>query len=193
MKPLTIEELKALEVGDWVWVVDLAYNSGKYIQIASIADNVIFCNNSNSIYSMNFYKKHWLAYKNKEQAEGVYDRLQTECDDKERYTIELFNRAKEAERELKEIKTRMVNGKIVELPYKIETLKTGDTVYYIQEYFNDATLKHEREVKRTIIDYITKDHIEVNNGVWLSADNFWLIREAAERRLAELKGEKGNG
>ena len=62
MKPLTIEQLKALEAGDWVWVVDLysGVNSG-YVQID---DNFVDC------VDFSDYGTNWLAYKNKEQAEA---------------------------------------------------------------------------------------------------------------------------
>lgn len=70
MKPLTIEQLKALEVGDWVWVVDKGARSSAYFKIIDTAlmfdiisiDTSLWLNYSN-------YGKTWLAYKNKEQAE----------------------------------------------------------------------------------------------------------------------------
>lgn len=59
MKPLTIEQLKALEVGDWVWVIQVGNDkSGGYMTISAI---------NQKAYS--HYGKEWLAYKNKEQAE----------------------------------------------------------------------------------------------------------------------------
>ena len=33
MKPLTIEELRALQVGDWVWVVELDKSYSHYVQL----------------------------------------------------------------------------------------------------------------------------------------------------------------
>lgn len=77
MKPLTIEQLKALEVGDWVWVewetqdpIDWRYAKQKaYFKI-------IEPENSDSIRFNNFvpmkysdYGTKWIAYKNKEQEE----------------------------------------------------------------------------------------------------------------------------
>lgn len=75
MKPLTIDELKALEVGDWVWIVnkanpkrtgyfeifDKTYNSIILFRTRKFADAELFYTD---------YGKTWLAYKNKEQAEA---------------------------------------------------------------------------------------------------------------------------
>ena len=72
-KTLTIEELKALEVGDWVWVEAInAPNSlfRGYYQIRPNAERskLIFCGIEHD-YSITDYGTKWLAYKNKEQAE----------------------------------------------------------------------------------------------------------------------------
>lgn len=146
MKALSIEELKVLPVGDYVWVVGIEHDFSEYGQIKCNSQEKWVSGTSEYLYFN--YGKTWVAYKNKEQAE---------C-----------------------------KGELVELPYKIEKLHIGDTIYYIQEYFNDATLKHEKKVLRTNIDYIAKGYIEVNNGVWLQPNQFWLIKEQAEQKLKEL-------
>ena len=162
MKPLTIEELRNLPVGDWVWIVDEEDGVSFYarhdeeccvtMHPKTHCDEFAYTSADEfGAYDFTDYGKTWLAYRNKEQAEA--------------------------------------RGEIVELPCKTETLHVGDTVYYIQSYFNEATLRGELHVKRTTIDYLAKDYIEVNNGLWLSTHEFWLIPEEAERRLAELKGE----
>lgn len=81
MKPLTIEELKALEVGDWVWVelihrledVD-KFTEGQYFQIHYGGINSIQCyklGGSNELLLLfSDYGTKWIAYKNKEQAES---------------------------------------------------------------------------------------------------------------------------
>lgn len=73
MKPLSIEELKALEVGDWVWVVDIEspkHGSG-YWQVHGFAETHIHLNQGTArwVAPKALYGKGWLAYKNKEQAE----------------------------------------------------------------------------------------------------------------------------
>lgn len=220
MKPLTIEELKALPIGDWVWIVVLksdcinkAHN-GKYYHIqhcGSFGDKELWCGwqGYGTAFEYSDYGTKWIAYKNKEQAEISHERHETgkmakivglcdyndmtceQCRLKNNMHVCMHRLAmqKLLDAGYVNIEDRKQKGEIVELPYKTEKLQLGDTVYYLQNYFNDATLQHERKVKRTVIDYIAKDYIEVNNGVWLSVENFWLIPEEAERRLAELKGE----
>lgn len=163
MKPLTIEQLKELEVCDWVWIVSPYHKQdGMYLQKYSKDDEFFKATSTEVIIDRRYsdYGKTWLAYKNKEEAEDVYDKLQAECDDKERYTIELYNRAREVERELKEIKTRIAKGEIIELPC-INTVNR----YLIQVVYRDKTFG--------IVTQLFKRSEE----------------DKAERRLAELKGE----
>lgn len=75
MKPLTIEELKALEVGDWVWLVDKAMGLSYYRQKNHHdTTHCLFerCINDMAlnIFRWADYGKSWLAYKNKEMAEA---------------------------------------------------------------------------------------------------------------------------
>ena len=74
MKPLNIEQLKSLEVGDWVWVKSLLewddyYNTGRYVEIDCIdEDNLCFVADCKD-WEYRDYGETWLVYKNKEQAE----------------------------------------------------------------------------------------------------------------------------
>lgn len=79
MKPLTIEQLKNLEVGNWVWIIDFEKtvykpisDSGKYFQIHYTGQNTLqFYNGNNDLLVLfSDYGTKWLAYKNKEQAEA---------------------------------------------------------------------------------------------------------------------------
>lgn len=110
MKPLTVEELKALKVGDWVWISRSSNNkTSGYVTDIDFTAKMFTCKSVNRVATtarIADYGTTWLAYKNKEEAEGVYDKLQAECDDKERYTIELYNRAREAERRFAELKEK---------------------------------------------------------------------------------------
>lgn len=78
-KPLTIDELKALKEGAWVWIVDISHNFSTYIR-KSIEDIFparsvfeTYFRYSKSIYETTYtyddYGTKWLAYKNKEQSE----------------------------------------------------------------------------------------------------------------------------
>ena len=75
MKPLTIEELKSLEVGDWVWVVYVEHpQASEYIQKSDKSDNEKYIKVANIPFGGNLfyydYGKTWTAFKNKEQAES---------------------------------------------------------------------------------------------------------------------------
>lgn len=73
MKPLTIEELKALEVGDWVWIDDGICKGYRKITLTSVHGMCLGASDSLNTFRYRDYGKTWLAYKNKEQAEGQYD------------------------------------------------------------------------------------------------------------------------
>lgn len=74
MKPLTIEELKSLEGGDWVWLCGKYENFGEYSEYREIDevrdDCLVFAVSVNRVwFEYSGYGTKWLAYKNKEQAE----------------------------------------------------------------------------------------------------------------------------
>ncbi|MDE6966577.1 MAG: hypothetical protein K2O94_06330 [Clostridiales bacterium] len=85
MKPLTIEELKSLEVGDWVWIETPQHTDGQYLQVHYGGVNSIQCykvkNENELLLLYSDYGKTWLAYKNKEQAEakGEIEKALREC------------------------------------------------------------------------------------------------------------------
>ena len=73
MKPLTIEELKAMPVGDWVWVTTADGKYGSYGQVCTKFDEDNFRVETIESYMVDAYSDYgtkWLAYKNKEQAEA---------------------------------------------------------------------------------------------------------------------------
>lgn len=73
MKPLTIEQLKALEVGDWVWIVDKEIiNYTGYFKIIVIDSECSLFTQiyHNTVYRCSEYGTRWVAYKNKEQSEA---------------------------------------------------------------------------------------------------------------------------
>lgn len=81
MKPLTIEQLKALPVGDWVWIVTPT-NTGEYYLKFYESDEDSFTGGSlhygfNASYED--YGTKWLAYKNKEQAETKGEIVELPC------------------------------------------------------------------------------------------------------------------
>lgn len=74
-KPLTIDELKALQVGDWVWLVDIGENvtTQEYRTIKNKDINGLYlqdvCFSGFRPYAS--LGKDWLVYKNKEEAEAL--------------------------------------------------------------------------------------------------------------------------
>ena len=85
-KPLTIEELKSLKEGDWVWVV-CPWNEEltQYARIekrfnSSICGQDTFLSGEyvHIFLSDCDYGTRWLAYKNKEQAEGKVKQVRKE-------------------------------------------------------------------------------------------------------------------
>ncbi len=72
-KALTIEELKALEVGDWVYVEK--ENFSTYRQKTGNSDDCFpayLGDFRTDELSYSTYGIKWIAYKNKEQAEGLH-------------------------------------------------------------------------------------------------------------------------
>lgn len=67
MKPLTVEELKALEVGDWVWE-----DKSKVYEFIKDKTNEFLLTLCDGVLDRHYYSDYgtkWIAYKNKEQAE----------------------------------------------------------------------------------------------------------------------------
>ena len=77
MKPLTIEQLKALEIGDWVWISAKQPNRAVYIQKDTKSEKRF--NQLSWDLSYSDYGTKWLAYKNKEQAEANGDIFEFPC------------------------------------------------------------------------------------------------------------------
>lgn len=79
MKPLTIEEIKNLEVGDWVWVTNIHNEYGRYERIKAGNDKILSMVSDGTVRWEHYsnYGTEWIAYKNKEQAEcdNSYDLL----------------------------------------------------------------------------------------------------------------------
>lgn len=79
MKPLTIEQLKSLEVGDWVWIVTKG-NKGFYGQIDEDTDDNALCIHSDFMpFVYRNYGTKWVAYKNKEMAEAKGEIVELPC------------------------------------------------------------------------------------------------------------------
>lgn len=82
MKPLSIEELHALNDGDWVWVEDNEKpEETGYRQVKYEVGNSLCVREGYIKYTLEYadYGKSWIAYKNKEEAETKGDILELPC------------------------------------------------------------------------------------------------------------------
>lgn len=69
MNEFTIEQVKALEIGDWIYIV--AQNRQMYVQVCLRADGIVFeAKNYVIVPNYDNYGTTWSAYKNKELAFG---------------------------------------------------------------------------------------------------------------------------
>ena len=75
------------------------------------------------------------------------------------------------------------------LKEKLEKAILNKCVYYINSVWNDATMTRKKEVCCGVVDYACDKFIEIK-GITLSWNEIYFTYEAAEARLAELKGEE---
>lgn len=165
MKPLTIEQLKALQVGDWVWIeilepesIEESFPKKAYFQKADIVVGENFfpfiLNDCEDGLDYQFYGSDWLAYKNKEQAEAKGEIVEFPCKvrDKAWYVVD--------------------RGKLS----KIEETYVKHIVIYAWGFeveFED-----------------TGRHLTFNSdGTIENSFNIYLDKSESERRLAELTKE----
>lgn len=79
MKPLTIEQLKALEVGDWVWIDDGICKGYRKITRSGVYGMCLGESDSLNTFRYSDYDTRWVAYKNKEQAEAKGEIVELPC------------------------------------------------------------------------------------------------------------------
>nr|DAH60837.1 MAG TPA: hypothetical protein [Caudoviricetes sp.] len=82
-------------------------------------------------------------------------------------------------------------GRAVVLPCKV-----GDRIYRIQEYFNDATLKHEERIKACTVGSVSIDSFATDDMLFLPFDRIgktvFHTREEAAKTL-EAKKKRNHG
>lgn len=72
-KPLTAKQIQDMDIGQWIWVIDFSTKHGQYVQICSREKGLVFeGKNYNVLPDFSTYGVDWIAYKNKEEAEGLY-------------------------------------------------------------------------------------------------------------------------
>lgn len=136
MKPLTIEELKALNVGDWVWIefrIECMKKERKcYVQIPNDNEAIMEWNFTPLKYSD--YGNTWIAYKNKEIAECKGElvefprvRLLAEEGDDKLFDIEWIGKDDGEIRSCWCFSEKQVRKKLEELQEKEENISTPTT------------------------------------------------------------------
>lgn len=82
-KPLTIDELKALEVGDWVWIMapPSPFDKGMYVRKHEASNIEFFKGETLGWFFADGYETYgkWIAYKNKEQAKCMGEIVELPC------------------------------------------------------------------------------------------------------------------
>lgn len=116
MRPLTIDELRALKAGDWVWLIDIEKQSGYYRQV-TINDNnekiVFYGEFTNGYCPFETYGKKWIAYKNKEQAECKGSIVELPCNVGDTvYWVSCFGQLKVKEFTVVSIDAKTIDGEL---------------------------------------------------------------------------------
>ena len=81
MKPLTIEQLRSLEAGDWVWL-EIKDKQSLYVKKCEARSENGFNFTADFVVAIALYSDYgtkWLAYKNKEQAEAKSEIVELPC------------------------------------------------------------------------------------------------------------------
>lgn len=199
MKPLTIEQLKSLEVGDWVWLIYKDTDYRRYAQIQAIEETRLYVWGRGlaecEMWKYSDYGTKWLAYKNKEMAEISHERHETgkmakivglcdyndmtceQCRLKNNMHVCMHRLAmqKLLDAGYVNIEDRKQKGEIVELfsiEEIVEILKDKD------DFCVDIGGKNCDECSSNRLERCI---------VWKQAK---LLHSVIERRLAELKGER---
>lgn len=175
MKPLTIEQLKALEVGDWVWVENLCHlpkgllvDTSKeyqtaYVKIISIEKDYFLgsCFGYYKPFLFSEYEIKWIAYRNKQEAEAKGEIVELPCIvGTDCYVVK--------------------KGVMRRMTLKSYKVTTGN---FVEVYFSNPKC------------YITggRPNIESERDcsmLGLFGKEWFADKSEAERRLEELKGEK---
>ncbi len=167
MKPLTIEQLKSLEVGDWVWIVSPMYMRGRYLQVHYNGVNTIqwYGIPNDTLYMYDDYGTKWLTYKNKEQAECKGEIVELPCTvGKDCYIVKKDKDGDYRMRTLTLTSYKVITGNFVKVFF-------AKPKRYLMGTYEDLEAEHDTSM------------LGLYRKEW-----FTYIKEA-ERRLAELRGE----
>lgn len=153
---LTIEQLKALPIGEWVWVNDTVEQIYSYMQnrqetIYNGKRETEICLETPSHYkrySYSDYGKTWIAYKNKEEAEGEYDSQAVELEAVKQDKANLERTIEEINETLKDNGITIdsygnVNDSRVDKAKKLVAKEILDSIYcVVNRFLDDDTLEY---------------------------------------------------
>ena len=106
-------------------------------------------------------------------------------DDEKVYSVDEVNHLiSEMDKVIAELKTE--NAALRE---RLEKATLNRSIYYIASIWNDATMTRRQEVRCRTVDYVCNRFVGCD-GLMIHWAEIYFTREAAEARLAELKGEK---
>ncbi len=192
-EPLTIDELRALKAGDWVWVIikqpvagDFPHD-GRYYQSA----NYEFMKNKNKghvfngysgFYPYSAYGTKWVAYKNKEQAEAKGEIVELPCDIDDRVYI-IDNDRHWAQIDMIHIYNEHNGSK--KIVFEWVQLDVGVDV---TEVWDEGEFDIKEIGKTILLEKVHNERIQQ----LIREENLRYAQweEESERRLAELKGEE---
>lgn len=166
MKLLTIEELKALKVGDWVWLCGKYENFGEYSEYREIDevcdDCLVFAVGVNRMwFEYSDYGTKWLAYKNKEQAECKGEIVKLPC--KVGDDVCIFDKH---------------GNEIIVHDYTVKKIQCDHLGICLTLY---PSMKIRLD--EWLIGDLSKDYLDLQSI-------YFCTKEQAEARLRELRGEK---
>lgn len=160
---LTVEQLKKLEIGDWIWIQDESFKNGTYRQVY-IQDpahpNLFYLSsytNPCKLFDFAEYDKTWRAWKNKEQCENKEDVVWLPR--KKDHDVVFIDDSEG------ELNARIVTGYLVH-HYEIGVHGIDLAVFYNL--------------------YTNEQHSE---AICHYGKRWFATEEEAQKRLAELKGE----
>ncbi len=195
MKPLTIEELRNLEVGDWVWIVidneeELCchtsyYKLDKKIHYDIGIDTLSFTGvEEDPELALSIYGTKWLAYKNKEMAESKGEIVELPC--KVGDTVYIIDNDRHwAQIDMMRIYNEHNGSK--KIVFEWVQLDVGVDV---TEVWDDGEFDMEEIGKTVLLEKVHEERIQQ----LIREENLryaqWEEEAEAERRLAELRGEK---
>lgn len=153
-KPLTIKQLKALKEDDWIYIKDLEFGNDFYAAVTDtyLGESAKYINIASAGWYQEFwfeaYGTEWIAYKNKEEAEGEYDSQAVELEAVKQDKANLERTIEEINETLKDNGITIdsygnVNDSRVDKAKKLVAKEILDSIYcVVNRFLDDDTLEY---------------------------------------------------